>query len=297
MSNKKLQWGLLGFALLVGVAAVSTDVTSFKNAALSGYLSLSGETNRLTVAGDALLLDGSAIGGDTIWNNTDGVIAPASGQNTNVLRFTSGLADNFTNAAVVVNTTVEWPHGSLLKFFNNDAEQAKVTASGAVSVGGQIADDYWGGWGEAGEGFLSVRDANISGYTAFYVVLTDTNDPPANAEFFGVDITTNGPALSLGINQAVHASMEPGITATSTPYKFGTSLSHTSGLLGHFQNNSTNKFSVAWDGATTIAQSATEPAAPAAGYFTLFGIDNGGGKMILKVRFPTGASQTIATEP
>jgi len=40
-----------------------------------------------------------------------------------------------------------------------------------------------------------------------------------------------------------------------------------------------------------------EPAAPAANRARLFLVDNGSGKTQLKVRFATGASQTIATEP
>lgn len=41
----------------------------------------------------------------------------------------------------------------------------------------------------------------------------------------------------------------------------------------------------------------SEPAAPAANGYKIFAIDSGGGKTILKVRFASGASQTIATEP
>jgi hypothetical protein len=40
-----------------------------------------------------------------------------------------------------------------------------------------------------------------------------------------------------------------------------------------------------------------EPAAPAANTGRLFCVDSGAGKTILKVRFASGASQTIATEP
>ena len=42
---------------------------------------------------------------------------------------------------------------------------------------------------------------------------------------------------------------------------------------------------------------ASEPAAPPANGFKLFAIDDGGGKTVLKVRFATGASQVIATQP
>lgn len=41
----------------------------------------------------------------------------------------------------------------------------------------------------------------------------------------------------------------------------------------------------------------SEPAEPAAGLARLYLIDNGAGKLQLRVRFPTGAAQTVATEP
>jgi hypothetical protein len=77
-TREKLSWTLLGVASFLGIAAVSTDTSFFKNASLSGWLSLSGETNRLTIASDALLLDGSAIGGETVWTNSAGTLRPIS---------------------------------------------------------------------------------------------------------------------------------------------------------------------------------------------------------------------------
>lgn len=41
----------------------------------------------------------------------------------------------------------------------------------------------------------------------------------------------------------------------------------------------------------------TEPAAGPTNRARLFAVDNGAGKTSLRVRFPTGATQTIATEP
>jgi hypothetical protein len=128
---------LLSIALVAGFATAAhaqlfrmgatRNLSSVSNIVANGYLSISGETNRLTVAGDALLLDGSAIGGDTIWDNTGGVIAPASGQTTNTLRFTSGAADNATNVAVVVNAVNAWTNtASILSVQMEGAERFEV---------------------------------------------------------------------------------------------------------------------------------------------------------------------------
>lgn len=59
----------------------------------------------------------------------------------------------------------------------------------------------------------------------------------------------------------------------------------------------TTVFGLSSVGGITGKQLSAAPSAPAAGYYTLFAIDSGGGKMILKVQFPTGAAQTLATEP
>ena len=44
-------------------------------------------------------------------------------------------------------------------------------------------------------------------------------------------------------------------------------------------------------------QETTEPAAPASNKGRLFVVDNGAGKSSLRIRFASGATQTIATEP
>lgn len=334
-TREKLSWTLLGVAVFFGIAAVSTDTSFFKNASLTGWLSLSGETNRLTVAGDALLLDGSTVGGDTIWNNTGGVIAPASGQDTNVLRFTSGLADNTTNVAVVVDTDEAWTgEAKLLSFRNNGTQKSYVSQGGSFVIGDTAAAF----WGATRPGLQSIVDT-ASGDSATHseVVLASTQDgwnssyatwngfaqrngttggrtsgiyfdsSVASTNLY-LDITadssvTNSKALYLRMagtsapyNQS-YVWFKPLAASGDTPFTLNAGVAQSAGSLFKLQNVGTNKFAIGFDGATTIAQSDSEPDAPAAGYFTLFGIDNGGGKMVLKVRFPTGASQTVATEP
>ena len=71
-------------------------------------------------------------GGDTIWANNGGLIEPlGTGQVTNVLRFTSGLADNATNEAEVINTATPWLNGgSLLSLKSADTNVFWFTANG-----------------------------------------------------------------------------------------------------------------------------------------------------------------------
>lgn len=49
--------------------------------AINDWVQLSGQTNRLTIAGGQLLLDGNPIGGDTIWTNDAGVLKIIGGGN------------------------------------------------------------------------------------------------------------------------------------------------------------------------------------------------------------------------
>jgi hypothetical protein len=327
---------LLSIALVAGFATAAhaqlfrmgatRNLSSVSNIVANGHLSLSGETNRLTVAGDALLLDGSAIGGDTIWNNTDGVIAPAIGQDTNVLRFTSGLPDNATNVAAIIDTEASWSSAGTRIFSvrNDGVEQFSVGRLGGVTVGPNTAEAN-NGLAEGTYTLLSIHDTSAGDANANSVIVMTDMDGQDTGNFgeFNLRTETNYVNLTLGvsreysgstyhnlssddatadgyyrvyINGNLRTGIHPSAADGSTAYSMGTSVSHTSGSLLDVSNNGTNKFSIAFGGATTIAQSLTEPAAPAAGYFTLFATNNAG-KMVLKVKFPTGASQVIATEP
>jgi hypothetical protein len=241
-----------------GLTKAGNTLQLSENVALDGSLSLSGTTNRLTVAGDALLLDGSAIGGDTIWNNTDGVIAPAIGQDTNVLRFTSGSPNNTTNRALVVRTANAWTSGDgqLIGADNLDTNVWAVGREGQMLVGRKSA--YWWGFPAPGDALIATGDS-----TTKNIALGRVSDDESVEHNIGLTVSATAANVSL-----VHSNA-PAITLSGTA-----------------------------NTRITVRQVATsEPDAPNAGTFHLFGIDNGSGKMILKVRFPTGASQTIATEP
>lgn len=316
-TRQKLSWTLLGVALFFGIAAVSTDTTFFKNLSLSGSIKLSGQPEELTVAGGALLFDGNPVGGggESLWaTNSDGWITPAGGEYlTNTLVFKSGLADNATNVAAVIDTKETWTDGSLLAVRNNGTNQFDVAHDGEIAVGraafsggitlGSVRDV------EAGDNdwnslYLSMKDTGAANATSTFTVDVYTYEIYLNALLNDNGVQTSAALVidsgvvdfAFYVGGEYRTFFRPAASESATPYKLGTSTSHTSGYLTEISNNETNKFAVAFDGATTIAQSLDEPAAPAAGYFTLFATNNAG-KMVLKVKFPTGDSQVIATEP
>jgi hypothetical protein len=274
------------------------------NMALNGYLSLSSATNRLTVADGALKLDGSAITG---------------GASGDPFVITSELADNATNIALLVETDATWTPDSTGPFLfqgrNNGTNKVQIYASGAIGIGHPtsvatsnpedndfiITKDQDLGDRKMGVYWKWVNSDNR--YQTFWVDLSNSSDTQMqldadntrSAHYWGAG--TNYVYYSLAAGSTEHAIFWPTATAAATPYTLGTSVNHTSGNLLEVENNGTDKFKVAFSGAATAAQVAVEPTAPAAGFFTLFAIDNGSGKMVLKVRFPTGASQTVATEP
>lgn len=332
--KRKLALALLCAVGLIGIAAVSTDTSFFQNISSSGWLSLSGQTNRLTVAGGSLKMDGSAIGGGTTspWTNVSGVIKPAPGQTTNVLQFVSGLADNATNVALVVDTINEWNGGTAVSFRNAGNEQLSLRLfpdSNLVTI--QNQDDYTTPTNRSVLEYSTSANpgANLT-KSALSLISTsddfDSTESVASLEATAsngtgkltvsgtldgfntqpiITVTASAAPGSLssvrirGADDGTGATFfdfAPGVGATATPYKLDTKVSHSSGNLVEIKNNTTNKLTVAWDGATTVAQSASEPSAPSAGHFTLFGIDNGSGKMLAQMRFPSGASRTFATE-
>jgi hypothetical protein len=252
--------------------------------------------------------------------------------NGNTYSFTSGLTDNATNVALVVDTAVPWVTDTglgdnplLLTLGSAGTNKVRFQANGGVTIGKGFPD-FWGGpidsglfiyqdarIGDADDIFLgaqaqsSATNYAYSQFTGMSQGLLFKNEvidsPNHRVNRINFSIQKNhtlqvfdAAKLDDSATQRI-GHFEPTAADGTTAWQMDTLLTHTTGSLFHVANNTANKFSVAFSGATTAAQVATEPAAPAAGYFTLFGIDNGSGKMILKVRFPTGASQTLATEP
>lgn len=119
-----------------------TLVSPPRNGITVYFLEQIGATTYLDVQGDITIADVSglqaaldSLGGSQVWTNIGGVIQPAPGQTTNVLSFTSGLPDNATNLALVVDTDVPWTELSL------DQKLVDVRNFGTNIMGVSI----WGG--------------------------------------------------------------------------------------------------------------------------------------------------------
>lgn len=120
----------------------------------------------------------------------------------------------------------------------------------------------------------------------FDVILDPMIVGPANAT--GVNMTLSGNLTVDGVIQATDGTVNVtgGLTATTT--------------VTAEQITSTDDATIT--GMLSVGEhiditEEVEPAAPAANTGRLFCVDSGAGKTILKVRFASGASQTIATEP
>jgi hypothetical protein len=269
-----------------GLTKAGNTLQLTEDVALTGSLKLSGEDDELTVDGGELKLNGEAIssGGETVWTNSAGIVTPAGGQAlTNRLEYVSGAADNATNAAVVVDTAASWTGGVLLQAKNNGENAMRVGHSGGIGIGKNIVSLWNPGPSDA---LSAIHDISAGEDGEIWLNIQATSDSQK----------TNHVRWFAYGSQDSEASSE-------LQYRDGDGLSTVGSYIDsagpeiYLNRRGTNIFYIFNTGAIRVAQQSAEPSAPSAGRFTLFGIDNGSGKMILKVRFPTGASQTIATEP
>jgi hypothetical protein len=265
---------LLSIALVAGFATAAhaqlfrmgatRNLSSVSNIVANGYLSLSGVTNRLTVADGALKLDGGAVGGATIGDP---------------FVVTSELADNATNVAMVVDTDEAWAtSGSrFLSVRNNGVEQFSVGRRGGLTVGANTADAN-NGLAEATYTLLSIHnvsagDADINSA----LIMTDMDGQgDGNYGEFNLVTLTNQASLILGVtrewsgstyhdfsarddtvdgyhriyvNGTLRMGLHPSAADGNPAYNLGTSVSHASGNLATVSNNGTNKFAVDYKGA------------------------------------------------
>lgn len=254
--------------------------------------------------------------------------ALSAGESSTVLKYTSPLVYNATNIAFIIDTVEVWDPfhdgtASLLELNNMGTNMARFDPRGNLRVGGPNHEDYGT---DDDYSIFSSRTTSKGDATKNYWLLSSISDPGfAYSAYLEFQVE---PGITAGVADIYgYADMQSGLVssfelrthpdeiglrfirggvdgvylkpydALSTPFRLNSFRTNSTGSIFEVANTGTNKFTVAFDGASTIARSAVEPSAPAPGYFTIFGIDNGSGKMILKVRFPTGSSQTIATEP
>lgn len=131
-----------------------------------------------------------------------------------------------------------------------------------------------------GKNWKFVEDAN------FVIVSKNATGDAAIAKFIASDGSVAATIASTGISSVAAPITATTVAATSAA---GTALSGTS----------TTGVAIEMAGAAAFLEGVeiADPAAPAANKGRLYFKDNGSGKTLLVVRFPTGAVQTIATEP
>lgn len=270
----------LGAGVLLLLAAVPSQ-TDFDGA----YF----KTNSLPISLTGYLtnwakLDTNASGGDTIWaTNADGVISPLGGQLTNVLRFTSGLADNATNIAFTVGTTTAWtdPLAKLAVVSNGGTNRAYIGPTGALVIGNNPGLDWSLDLNDAiivsrdqtagdprGLNFgLQTFDAPVGSVSSAYLELfmdlsyyemnfgavkgaghkmewNFYTEGTGDTTYFDLQASHTNSLVSLPFVIKPSQSTDPN-------YVLGTSVAVTSGHLLESNNGGTNKFSVFFDGSIT----------------------------------------------
>lgn len=223
-------------------------------------------TNGSTLTWDSSLQFAVAPG-ETVWTNRSGTIQPASGQTTNRLQFISGAADNATNAALVLDAASAWAASGakLFQVKNGGTNKFAISPKGELLIGEDVTGN---------EGDLAIFRRETNGhawaYTTSSFIRTNEDlvqtfnflDPSGNSQLWLYD-NLNKISLFVGEESVIldmdvggglpEVRLFPSASASTTPYKFGTSESHTSGNLVEFVNNGTNKVTVDFSGKVSTA--------------------------------------------
>lgn len=215
------------------------------------------------------LLTNLASNASLVFTNISGVIQPSPGQVTNTFQFVSGLADASTNQSVVIDNAVPWTGGKPLRIKNAGVETLyfrnfsaagsawKITRTNAlgdyaefsVAVDGGIGATLIDGFNSSDNFTLdeSMMELQYSSSTR-RLRIGGTSDGYTN--YYHGDLLSTG--ASWDNNSIVAATIAPFADATTTPYRFGTSIPHSSGNLQEWGNddaaNITNKVWITWDG-------------------------------------------------
>jgi len=198
---------------------ITASMGSFYRDAANG--TFYGKTNGVGNTGWGILLAGS--GSAALWASAGGVLPPSPA--IDLVRIESQLADNATNVALVVDTSVPWATGYLAAFRNQTTNTFGFLAQGGFVINGLSPE--------------------ITGYTA-----------AAGTPYF--DITPDWLDLgSLGGGSLMFLNPTVASTGSGTAYLFDTSNVLTNGdNLAVFRNSGTNILTVGATGGTIIG---TEP--------------------------------------
>lgn len=213
-----------------------------------------------------------------VWTNSAGVITPIKSP-TNVVRITSGLADNATNAALVVGSQSAWSNeaAALLALRNTTNTVLHVGPFGGIAIG-KNTPAVWGSYPGEGNYLLAFKDVSKGDLADWYVALGSTQagtlvnyadvafggstnvanfyieSATASTQtdwYFTADSTVGAQVLDLQgrVNGTYRVALWPSAPDDgSVPYVWDTSIVKTSGTLEATRNLGTNVFEVYWDG-------------------------------------------------
>lgn len=217
-------------------------------------------------------------GGDTIWTNNAGVVQYSAAQvATNVFSIVSGLTNNATNIAMIVDTAVPWSQGSgfddsnsmewVLR--NSGTNVYRISPEGNIAIGRgsflhnnydiNIARDSTKGDTRL-IGGIQIKAGNIAGGVYGDIGMSAFTNRSV-LELYALGVSTNfytdigskdGGQDALNFQQyddsGTWTTFRPYAT---TPYALSSAITLTSGNILTIGNLNTNKFTVAYDGSIT----------------------------------------------
>jgi len=221
---------------------------------------------------------------------------------TSVARKTNTITSNSTGANVYGSINQEnWNPSAGEGVYTHTVDFASLTQSGSNNVttggaGGVIVRDT--SINLQGSGGLNNATGN-----QVWIRSTGTGTIGNGYANFVRSPTASGTAPITNIYGLYCEDLKP--TGVTNAYAFKSLGTTTNGVLaGKLRVGATTDPSATLDITGTIKATSyiegaeeTEPAAPSANGYRIFSVDNGSGKTVLKVRFATGASQVLATEP
>lgn len=173
------------------------------------------------------------------------------------------IADGST--PYIFDTTVTHTSSSLLDLKNNGTNVVQVFPDGGMFVG-KTAAEWFGGPPGGGIEMIYDTDVDVGSYPAIegiilngqsffsgYSLQADSGDSTFYLDYgnthsiFSINESNSYFSLSRGSTNLF--LINPDEDTTSSSYNFNTSETHTSGNLLELSNNSTNKFTVNYDGA------------------------------------------------
>lgn len=214
-------------------------------------------------------------GGDQVWTNDSGVIRPVEEvASTNILLYPTASDGS---VPYIFGTSEAHTTGNLVELNNQGTNLAMISSWGGLMMG-RYAEAGWGPLGDD-DGLIIIRDPTGGDNQSLRVNFTSVSDVDDYSNYgeFALTVTTNGLELKMvaadgsgetgtsfnnspgtaeittKINNQIVTSSQPGTGDGNTPYIYDTFIAHTSGNLLEVANNTTNKFTVGWDGEVAAA--------------------------------------------